>query len=125
MKALLLATALIEAPTGLALLVAPAGLAPSLLGTTLDIPAANVVGRLTGAALVSLAIACALLAPEGSSPAARKMVAAMLFYNAGAAAILAHAGLGLGLTGMGLWPAVLLHAAMSLWCVVSLRPTSR
>ena len=39
----------------------------------------------------------------------------MTFYNAAAVAILAFAGIGFGLHGLALWPAVVLHTAMLIW----------
>jgi hypothetical protein len=44
----------------------------------------------------------------------------MALYNAGIFTVLVYAGLGSGLVGIGLWPTVLVHAAMTLWCVTSL-----
>jgi hypothetical protein len=44
----------------------------------------------------------------------------MALYNAGVLAVLGHAGLGLGLSGVALWPAVLVHAAMAAWCAKAL-----
>jgi hypothetical protein len=41
----------------------------------------------------------------------------MFLYNVAVAALLAFAGVGLGLRGIALWPAVILHAAMAVWCV--------
>lgn len=45
----------------------------------------------------------------------------MVVYNVAAAAILTLAGLGAGPAGIALWPAVVLHAALALWCLTSLR----
>jgi hypothetical protein len=45
----------------------------------------------------------------------------MLLYDVVAVAVLAYAGIGLGLHGVALWPAVVLHALMSVWCVASLQ----
>jgi len=45
----------------------------------------------------------------------------MLLYNVGTVALLAFAGIGFGLQGIALWPAVVLHAAMAAWCIGCLR----
>ncbi len=119
MKRLLTLTAILEAGTGLALLVAPSVVARLLLGTTMEAPAALTVARVAGAALLALALACWLARENG-----RALVAAMLLYNVVAVAILAHAGLGLALSGIGLWPAVALHFAMAVWCFACLRQRS-
>jgi hypothetical protein len=130
-RTLLIATALVETPTGVMLLVSPALVAAFLLGASLDAPAALVVARMAGAALLSLGGACWLARDDGPSRARRGLVAAMLLYNAVAVAILASAGAGARLVGILTWPAVVLHAALAVWCVASLRrdrepePTSR
>ena len=45
----------------------------------------------------------------------------MLLYDVAAVAILAFAGFGFGLHGVALWPAVVLHAVLTVWCVACLR----
>jgi hypothetical protein len=121
MKNLLTVTAGIEAATGLALLGLPWLVVSLLLGGSLDTPAALVVARVTGAALLSLGVACWLARNDEKNRAAVGVVTAMLMYNVAAVAVLAYAGIGLGLSGIGLWPAVLLHAAMAVWCIACLR----
>ena len=123
MKALHTTSALLEAPTGLALIAAPSLLSSLLLGVPLEAPAALAVARVAGAALLALAIACWLARADTASPAARGIVAAMLLYNIATAAALAYARLGAGIAGIALWPAVVAHAAMAVWCVTSLRTT--
>jgi len=49
------------------------------------------------------------------------LVIAMLLYNAVVAAVLCYAGLGLRMSGIGLWPTVLLHVVLAGWCLVCLR----
>jgi hypothetical protein len=45
-------------------------------------------------------------------------VAAMLFYNIAVATLLAYARLGLGLSGIGLWPTFALHVILALCCII-------
>ena len=118
MKALFIVTAMIEAATGVALMVLPSVPAALLFGTTLDTPTALVVARIAGAALLALGVACWLARDDGQSRAARGLIAAMLTYNTAAVAILAHAGIYLELSGIALWPAIVLHVAMAVWCAV-------
>lgn len=123
MKPLLTISAAIESVTGLALLVAPSVPASLLLGSTLETTVGSTIARIAGAGLLALGIAC-WLGRDGAA-GARTLVAAMLFYNTAAAAVLIHAGLGLGLSAIGLWPAVVLHLALAIWCIACLRPAGQ
>jgi hypothetical protein len=124
-RKLLIVTALIEAATGLMLLVTPQLVVTFLLGASLDAPAALVVARIAGAALLSLGCACWLARNDGPSRAVPGLVAAMLLYNGVAVAVLANAGAGAGLVGVLTWPAVALHAALAVWCIACLRNARR
>src|SRR5438093_9775946 len=121
MSRLLKLTAIIEAATGLGLMAVPSVVARLLLGSPLDTSAAVMLGRIAGAALLALGVACWLVRDDTQSRAARGLVVAMLIYNIAATAVLAFAGIALGLHGVALWPAVVLHAAMGAWCVACLR----
>ena len=120
MKALLILTAVIELGAGLALLGFPSATVALLLGSPLDAPAAVALGRLAGAALFALGIACGLAHYDAQSCAARGVVSAMVLYNLGAVVILGVAGIQLRPAGIVLWPAVAFHAAMTAWCVTRL-----
>jgi len=120
-KPLFIATALIEVATGLALLVSPTLPASVLIGASLDTPAGVGVGRLAGAALVALGLSCWGARRDEHSRAANGIVSAMLLYNVTAVVVPAYAGLGWRLFGVGLWPAVVLHALMTGWCLACLR----
>src|SRR6267154_3126005 len=120
MKRFLTLTAIIEAATGLALIAVPAIVVRLLLGA--EISGASIpLGRVAGAALLALGVACWLARDDTQSRATRGLAVAMLIYNIAATAFLAFAGIGLGLHGVALWPVVVLHAAMAVWCVASLR----
>jgi hypothetical protein len=127
LKLLLAITAVLEAATGLGLLAVPSVVAQVLLGATLDAPAAVTVARVAGAALLALGVACWLAASDTQSCAARGVVSAMVIYNLGAALVLGTAGIWSQPAGVGLWPAVILHTAMTVWCIASLlrKPVER
>jgi len=121
MQTLFVVTALVEGMAGLVLVVLPSRLATLLLGASIDAPAALTLARVAGLALLALALTCWLARHDGQSHAARGLVAAMAFYHTGVAISLAYARLGFALSGLGLWPTVLVHAAMTVWCLKSSR----
>jgi hypothetical protein len=121
-KTLLTVIAVIELGAGLALLSCPSAMVALLVGAPLEAPAALTVARVGGAGVFSLGVACWLSRGDAQSRAASGLVAAMLLYNVATVAVLAFAGIGFGLHGLALWPAVVLHAVMAVWCVAHLRP---
>jgi hypothetical protein len=121
MKTLLSVTALLEAATGFALAASPSLLISLLIGSPLDTRSGSLVGRLAGVALLTLGLVCWLARNDQQSSVTAGPVAAMLFYNVAVATLLAYARLDLGLSGIGLWPTVVLHAALALWCIACLR----
>lgn len=125
MKILLAVTAVIEVGAGLALICFPSATVVFLLGYPLDAPAAVTLGRVTGVALFALGVANWLGQYDEQSCAARGLVSAMVLYNFGATVILGAAGIGSQPVGIALWPAVVLHTAMTAWCVARLvcKPT--
>jgi hypothetical protein len=117
MNALFIVSALIELSAGLALLLWPFVSASAQF----DTPAALVLGRLAGLALLALGVACWLGRREEKSRAANGLVAAMLLFNAGAVALISYARLSLGLFSAFIWPVAMLHAVMAVWCIACLR----
>ena len=124
MRNLLVFTALVEAVAGGALIASPAQPVALLIGATLDTPGGMIAARVAGAALLALGLACWMARDDGQSRAARGLVVAMLVYNVAVAGVLAYAGVGLKLSAIGLWPAVLLHVGLAVWCVVAVRFTN-
>jgi hypothetical protein len=120
-KTLFAVTAVIEAGAGLALIIWPSVAVMLLLGSSLDNPAGLTLGRVAGAALLALGVACWLARHDAESPSAAGLIMAMLLYNSAVVLLLAVAGVFSGLVGIFLWPAVALHAAMAVWCVAHVR----
>jgi hypothetical protein len=107
-------TAAIEAGAGLGLLALPDVVAKLLLGAEVS-GAALPLGRVAGVALLALGVASWLA--RGHAASALTTANAMLLYNCGVAAVLATAGVS-GMTGVLLWPAIALHAAMAVWSLM-------
>ena len=120
MKNLLSTTAVLEFGTGLLLVAIPSVLATLLFGAPLDTPVGLTVARVGGVALLAIGTACWLARLDGHSRVARGLAGAMAIYNAGAVVIFVCAGLALRLSGIALWPVVVVHAAMTAWCITSL-----
>jgi len=120
MKTLLTITAALEASTGIALAIAPSAVVWLLLGSPLDSAAGLIIGRVLGAALVALATACWLARGDDQGRTAMGLVVAMLLYNIAAASLLGYARFGERMSGIGLIPAVILHAVLGVWCAAFL-----
>lgn len=119
MKRVLVVTALIEGGAGLAMVAVPVGAVRLLLGA--DISGIGIpLARVAGLALLALAVACWLARYDSQSCAARAVVSGMLVYNIGVPVVLGAAGLQSQAAGLLLWPAVILHTAMTIWSVVIL-----
>ena len=119
-KQLLSVTGAAETATGLVLAVAPSLLVELLLGAVPGTAAGITVSRVAGVAILALGVACWLARQDAAGRAARGLIAAMLVYNAAVAAILVLVWTNQGLSGVALWPVVLAHAVLAVWCVVAL-----
>jgi len=121
-RLLFIVTAVLEVGIGLALLVSPALTISILIGAPFETRADAVVGRVAGAALLALGVASWLARNDEGARAATGLIVSLLVYNVAAAVVLVYAGIGLQLFGIGLWPAVVLHAVMAVWCLVNVAP---
>ena len=102
MKKVLILAAVGEAVTGVALLIVPSLVARLLFGEELT-GVAIPVARVAGIALIALGVACWPGPP----------LVGMLVYSAAVTLYLAYVGLAGGLTGILLWPAVVLHVILT------------
>ena len=105
MKRLLVSGAVIEALTGLTLLVYPPIVVRLLFGSGIA-GVGILISRIGGVALIALGVACW---PDRNT---LRQFFALLTYNAPVAFYLAYLGLS-GATGILLWPAVALHAGLA------------
>jgi hypothetical protein len=104
MKKVLTVAAILEVATGVGLLVVPSLVVRLLLGaelTGVSIP----VARVTGIALLALGVCCW---PRSTA------LCGMLTYGALVTVYLAYLGLVGGFTGILLWPAVVVHAILTI-----------
>ncbi|MCP2501992.1 MAG: hypothetical protein NCA08_10575 [Deltaproteobacteria bacterium] len=102
MKGVLIFTAVAEAATGVALLIVPSLVGQLLFGAELT-GIAMTMARVTGIALIALGVACWPGTPR----------VGMLTYSAAVTLYLAYVGFAGGLTGILLWPAVVLHVILT------------
>ena len=102
MKGVLIFAAVGEAATGLGLLLVPALVGQLLLGEAF-VGIAVPVARVAGLALIGLGVACWPGPPR----------LGILIYSAAVTLYLAYLGFAAGLTGVLLWPAVVLHVILT------------
>ena len=117
-RILLTVTAIVEGIVGIGLLITPVPVVTILLNTPLETAGGLVAARLAGTALVTLAFCCWKARNFEIPQAAMGIVAAMLFYNFAAAAVLVYAGVRLGLQSPFIWPTIVAHAVLGLWCAL-------
>ena len=110
MSKVLISAAIGEAATGLALLILPSLVGKLLLGEELAAVAIT-IARVTGIALIALAVACWPGTP----------MLGMSIYSAAVTLYLAYVGIAGTSQGILLWPAVMLHLILTsslIWAFV-------
>ena len=107
---LLSLAAVVEAATGVALIVVPQSVTSLLLGANLG-GTGIAVARVAGIALLSLGVLCWISRQDANKTAT---LTAMLTYNLLVTVYLTHLGVGGELVGRLLWPAIVIHAVLTL-----------
>ena len=102
---LLTLTAVVEAVTGVVLLLTPSLVVKLLFGAAIA-GVEVAVGRFAGITLIALGVACW---PAGTAPA----LSGMLTYNTATTLYLGYLGVGGEWAGIILWPAVAAHAILT------------
>jgi len=115
MKSFLTYTAIIEALTGLGLIIVPSKVVLILFETELNSWLEIILSMVAGAAIFSLALACWFFRQQSG---AFIVIRAMLFYNFAVASILLYGALGLGFRGPVLWLVVIFHFLQSAICIL-------
>jgi hypothetical protein len=116
-KLLLEAMAIINILAGVVMIVFPVFLSGAVLGVSLNEPAAIVVLRVAGVAILSLGIVCWMVASEGRSKPGKSLVTGLAIYNTLIMMIIAYTITIQNFTSPGLWVVILLHAIFAGWCI--------
>jgi hypothetical protein len=103
MRPVLVVAGLSEAATGIALLITPSLVGQLLFGVELN-GIALTIAHIAGIALIALGVACWIGALVG-----------MLTYSAAITPYLTYLGFASSLTGILLWPAIIVHMFLTGW----------
>jgi len=117
---LLIVSAVGEAGTGLLLLLLPSVPLALLIGVEHASSETVLVTRLAGAALLAIGVACWAARNDHGSFAQLGLVTGLFIYDVAAAALLTYAGLVLNMAGILLWPVVVIHGVLAIWCIFCL-----
>jgi O-antigen/teichoic acid export membrane protein len=118
MKAFLVYTSIIEALTGLGLLLIPVPLISFLFGSPLTGQDGKIVSMIAGAAILSLALLCYLLREEST---AQKAISILLVYNLLLSLIFLYGIISRALTGPGCWLVLIFHSFQTIVSLSVLR----
>jgi hypothetical protein len=119
-RTLFIVTTLAEVAAGLALLGLPSVAIWLILGVDPPAPEALWVGRVGGAGLLAIGVACWSARDDRGGPARRGLLRGAVVYNVVVMLVLATAGAVAGSRGVLLWPTVVLHTGLAVWCLVCL-----
>lgn len=111
-------TAVVEALTGVGLLLAPSTVATVLLKAELSNPLERLLAMIAGAAICSLALVAWLVRSLDNPSIALKM---LIFYNIVVGSVLLYGVVALGFGGIVLWVAIIFHLVMFILAIMTLR----
>ena len=120
-RRLLVTISLLELATGAGMLVLPALVIRLLFGTAEPSVEALIVCRVLGGALLAIGLTCWFARDDDPNPARQGILAGALIFNVVAFAVLLWAGIYPVTTGLALWPVVLIHLLMAIWCAARVR----
>jgi hypothetical protein len=121
MKTLLIVKSAVNVLGGLMFALLPSFVISVLFEVPLGASAAISATRMLGAAILAMGLTCWLARNDSDSLAARGIITALFFYDAAAVIVLLLARFDSDLSGIGLWPVVVLHSALGFASVICLR----
>ena len=111
-------TALLEALTGIGLLLAPSTIVSILFKTELSNPLERVLAMVAGSAISAVALIAWLVRSLDNPSIALKM---LIFYNLVVGSVLLYGIMALGFGGIVLWGAIIFHLVMFILAIMTLR----
>ena len=117
MKTFFAISGVVETGTGVALALAPSAVVLLLFGAPLDSQAGLVIARILGAGALLARFHLPVCHDDAEGRTAGGLAAAMLLYNVTVIVLLVYTRTVLGISGIGFWPAVILHSVLLIWCV--------
>jgi hypothetical protein len=118
MKTFLTYSAIIEALTGLGLIIVPKVLVNTIFATDLNSTLATLLCMLAGVAIFSIAWAAWMVRPDIHPKIEVKM---LLFYNAAVFLVLLYGALQFGFGGMVLWCVIIFHFVQTVISIMILK----
>jgi len=111
-------TALLEALTGIGLLLAPSTIVSILFKTELSNPLERVLAMVAGSAISAVALIAWLVRSLDNPSIALKM---LIFYNLVVGSVLLYGIMASGFGGIVLWGAIIFHLVMFILAIMTLR----
>jgi len=111
-------TAVLEALTGIGLLLAPSTIVSILFKTELSNPLEKVLAMVAGSAISAVALIAWLVRSLDNPSIALKM---LIFYNLVVGSVLLYGIMALGFGGIVLWGAIIFHLVMFILAIMTLR----